>query len=322
MSSASSGSHAPRAAVNPRKTRRAAHPPWLVKRLQPHGAGERVRAILQDLGLSTVCRSARCPNASECFHHGTATFMILGDVCTRNCGFCAVTSGTPAPVDQSEPERVALAVRRMELTHAVVTSVTRDDLADGGADHFARTIHAIREQSPATVEVLTPDFGGDRDALERVLSARPDVFNHNIETVRRLYNVARPQADYDRSLAILRGAAQRSGRAIAVKSGLMVGLGERDDELEQTFADLLSVGVQILTIGQYLAPTSAHVSVNRYVSPEAFQALKTAALDAGVAFVASGPFVRSSYHAREAFDGLRADRTESTHSYRTVDCKE
>jgi lipoic acid synthetase len=252
-----------------------------------------------------VCQEARCPNIYECWgEHGTATFMILGDVCTRRCGFCAVTSGKPqAGVDAREPEHVAEAVAVMALRHAVITSVDRDDLADGGAGHFAQTIAAIhRRVEGCAVEVLTPDFRGVAGALDVVLGAAPEVFSHNVETVPRLYRAARPGSRYERSLELLREAARRRQRgdfAGRIKTGLMVGLGESDDELRATIADIRAAGVEILTVGQYLQPTREHLPVDRYVHPNAFAALREYALSLGFAHCEAGPLVRSSYHAHE-----------------------
>jgi len=233
--------------------------------------------------------------------------MILGSTCTRNCSFCAVGTGAPEPVDNGEPERVAEAVRRLALAHAVVTSVTRDDLDGGGAAQFARTIRAIRRRTDATIEVLVPDFRGDTGAIRTVLDAGPDVFNHNIETVRRLYDALRPEADYDRSLALLR-TARDIGRSVVTKSGLMVGVSETRGELRRAFDDLAAAGVDILTIGQYLAPTADHFPIHRFVPPEEFKNIENDALAAGIPDVAAGPLVRSSYHAREAFERRRAAR--------------
>ena len=283
------------------------HPPWLVVRLGASCAHTGVGDVLRELHLNTVCRSARCPNASECFGAGTATFMILGAACTRNCSFCAVGTGTPEPVDAGEPERVAEAVRQLALAHAVITSVTRDDLDDGGAGQFARTILAIKGRTDATIEVLVPDFSGDAAAVRTVLDAGPDVFNHNIETVQRLYRAVRPQADYDRSLALLR-TARDIDAGVLTKSGLMVGLSETREELRRTFRNLAAAGVDMLTIGQYLSPTPDHFPIHRYVHPEDFKNLEDDARAAGIAEVAAGPLVRSSYHAREAFQRLRAAR--------------
>ncbi|WP_428561239.1 MAG: lipoyl synthase [Solidesulfovibrio sp. DCME] len=275
--------------------RPAARPGWLrVPAPDPAPAG-RMEALLADLRLGTVCQEANCPNLGECFNRGTATFLILGTVCTRGCRYCAVEKGLPRPCDPGEPERVARAVAALGLRHAVVTSVTRDDLPDGGAGHFARTIAAIRARCPDTsVEVLVPDFAGSPQALDTVRQARPDVFNHNIETVRRLFPTVRPKADYALSLAIL-GRAVAAG--LAVKSGLMLGLGETDAEIAATLGDLRAAGCRQLTLGQYLAPTPAHAPVDRYVTPAAFAAWADAARAMGFDNVAAGPLVRSSYRA-------------------------
>lgn len=274
-------------------------PPWLKKRL-PHGTGTRdVGRLLHDLNIHTVCQSAHCPNLCECFERGTATFMILGDVCSRNCRFCAVAGGEPSPVDPGEPARVAEAARRLKLRYVVVTSVTRDDLPDGGAQHFANTVRAVTSRAGAQVEVLTPDFLGNTHAVDTVLESGPVVYNHNIETVPRLYDAVRPQADYARSLAVLAHAA-RAGTSIA-KSGLMVGLGETDDELFAAFDDLAAAGCRMLTVGQYLRPSDAHLPVARFVTPDEFEFYKQEALRRGLGSVASGPFVRSSYSAEAAF---------------------
>ncbi len=260
---------------------------------------------MDSLNLHTVCQEARCPNIYECWgEHGTATFMILGDVCTRRCGFCAVTSGRPGDgVDASEPEHVAEAVETMGLRHAVITSVDRDDLPDGGARHFAQVIAAIHRRSPGcAVEVLTPDFRGVPDALDIVLAAAPEVFSHNMETVPRMYRRARPGSRYDRSLGLLAEAARRrdagayTGR---VKTGIMVGIGEAPDEVQATLRDIRGAGVEILTIGQYLQPTPKHLPVDRWVHPDEFAGYKAAALALGFAHCESGPLVRSSYHAHE-----------------------
>lgn len=257
---------------------------------------------MQTLELHTVCEEARCPNIGECWDQGTATFMILGDVCTRACGYCNVIHGAPAPVDVAEPVRLAEAVAQLKLRHVVVTSVDRDDLEDGGAAIFAETIASIRGREPACrVEVLIPDFSGRVIDLQTVLDAKPDVLNHNIETVERLYRAARPAGRYRRALELL----DRSGHyapAIPTKSGLMVGLGERVEEVIVTLADLRRVGCDLLTIGQYLQPTVAHLPVARFYSPEEFAALKRTALELGFGHVEAGPLVRSSYHAREQSD--------------------
>ncbi|HEX2463323.1 MAG TPA: lipoyl synthase [Thermoanaerobaculia bacterium] len=280
-------------------------PPWLRIRLRTPERFHEVRRLVESQRLHTVCEEARCPNIYECWgEHGTATFMILGDVCTRRCGFCAVTTGKPAAgVDADEPRRVAEAVQVMGLRHTVITSVDRDDLADGGAHHFADVIAAVRDRNPQTaIEVLTPDFRGAADALDVVLEARPEVFSHNMETVPRLYRDARPGSEFDRSLTLLAGAAERrdhgeyGGR---VKTGLMLGLGEDDDELRSTLARIRDAGVEILTLGQYLQPTREHLPVRRWVHPDEFVALREFALGLGFAHCEAGPLVRSSYHAHE-----------------------
>lgn len=272
-------------------------PPWIRVRVPGDGTARAVQDLLNETALHTVCQGAHCPNKHECFSRGTATFMILGDVCTRDCLFCAVASGKAAPPDPDEPRRVAEAAARLSLKHVVVTSVTRDDLPDGGAGHFAATIRALRDRLPAAkVEVLTPDFmGRDRD-IDTVLAAAPDVFNHNLETVRRLQKTIRPAASYERSLAVLRRAAAWRPKP-AVKSGLMVGLGETDAEVVEAIGDLRSAGCDLLTIGQYLAPSRAHHPVERFVPPETFADYGRAAMAMGFRNVASGPLVRSSYQA-------------------------
>ncbi|HEV8630001.1 MAG TPA: lipoyl synthase [Thermoanaerobaculia bacterium] len=284
---------------------RAARPEWLRIRLATPGQFHQVKQLVEKLDLHTVCQEARCPNIYECWgEHGTATFMILGDVCTRRCGFCAVTSGKPRPgVDAAEPAHVATAVAAMGLRHAVVTSVDRDDLPDGGARHFAQVIAAIHERNPGTaVEVLTPDFRRVPDALDLVLGAAPEVFSHNMETVPRMYRQARPGSRYDRSLALLAEAAARRDRgdhAGRVKTGIMVGIGETPAEVEATLGDIRGAGVEILTIGQYLQPTTRHLPVDRYVHPDEFAAYRRHALALGFAHCEAGPLVRSSYHAHE-----------------------
>ncbi len=281
-------------ALTPGPTRRK--PSWLT--VKPFAGAEftRVSLLLNDLNLHTVCQEANCPNRGECFNRGTAVFLILGPKCTRNCRFCDVVPGAPSSVDPTEPLRVAEAARRMNLRHVVITSVTRDDLADGGAAHFAKCIVETRKLLPeSTIEVLTPDLRGDLQALEIVLRESPDVFNHNVETVPRLYRTVRPGADYLRSLRVLNGARGRAN--IWVKSGIMVGLGETVDELKQLFDDLAANGVSLLTIGQYLAPSAQHLPVERYLHPDEFDLLKKFANAAGIPTVFSGPLVRSSYLA-------------------------
>jgi len=280
-------------------------PAWVAARARPLGSGDGTRAILKRADLVTVCEEARCPNLAHCYGRGVATFMVLGEVCTRACAFCAVQTGTPAPPDAGEPERLARAAAGMGLKHVVVTSVDRDDLADGGIAHFARTVAAIREALPeATVEVLTPDFRGVPDAATRVAAVGADVFNHNVETVPRLYDAVRPGADYRGSLDLLRGV-KAAAPEIFVKSGLMVGLGETDEELLAVFSDLRAAGCDVLTVGQYLRPTARHRPVARYVPPEGFSRLKERAVAMGFAHVAAGPMVRSSFHADGHFRAAR-----------------
>ena len=272
-------------------------PHWLKVRA-PGGPGYlRVRGLLRRAGLHTVCEEAACPNIGECFEAGTATFLILGDVCTRACRFCAIAGGRPRPVDREEPLRVAEAVRLLGLRHAVVTSVTRDDLPDGGAGHFAETITAVRRLSPATgIEVLIPDLHGDWSALDAIMAAGPDILNHNLETVPRLYRSVRPQAVYQRSLEVLRRAKAASPER-TTKSGLMVGLGEEPEELRATMADLRSVGCDIITLGQYLRPSVKHLAVARFYPPAEFEELAGAARAMGFRHVEAAPLVRSSYRA-------------------------
>ncbi len=277
-------------------------PPWLTRRLPSGPEYEKIRGLMNQGRLHTVCQEAKCPNIWECFSSRTATFLILGDRCTRNCRFCAVAHLPVEPPDAGEPQRVAEAVAKMGLGYVVVTSVTRDDLPDGGAGHFAATIRAIRRRVPqAGIEVLIPDFQGDAAALRSVLDAKPHVLNHNIETVPRLYVEVRPGAVYSRSLALL-GQARRHDASVATKSGLMLGLGETDPEIRQTLRDLLDVGCRLLTLGQYLQPSRDHLPVARYVPPAEFDRWRQSALQMGFDEVASGPFVRSSYHAQELFN--------------------
>jgi lipoic acid synthetase len=258
----------------------------------------RTRSLLEELKLHTVCESAKCPNHWECWSQGTATFMIAGDHCTRACGFCAVSTARPLALETDEPMRVAEATRRMRLRHIVITAVARDDLADGGAEHFRRTIEAVRKLSPEiTIEVLTPDFLDRDSAIETVLAANPHVFNHNLETVRRLTPTVRSRATYDRSLSVLGKVKAKRGGTIHTKSGLMLGLGETEAEVLVAMADLRAVGCDILTLGQYLQPTLKHLPVVNYVSPAKFDELGERARALGFAHVASGPMVRSSYHA-------------------------
>ncbi len=278
-------------------------PAWLKRRLPTGQTYENVRTMISKDRLHTVCQEAGCPNMWECFAQHTATFLILGSQCTRSCRFCSIQTGPVEPPDPDEPVRVAEVAQRMKLKYVVVTSVTRDDLTDGGAGHFARTIEAIREKMPdACVEVLIPDFQGHAAALQTVLKARPNVLNHNIETVPRLYSMVRPEADYQRSLELIRRVKDVDA-TIPTKSGLMLGFGEDSAEIKQTLEDLLSVNCQILTLGQYLQPTKNHLPVKRYIPPEEFEKWRERALKMGFSEVASGPFVRSSYHAKELFRG-------------------
>ncbi|MEE4165993.1 MAG: lipoyl synthase [Desulfocapsaceae bacterium] len=276
---------------------RVRKPAWLKRRLPSGPEFERVKNLIKDSNLATVCQEAQCPNQFECFSKGTATFMILGDRCTRNCGFCAVSHKPLSLPDVGEPGRVAEAVAALNLNFAVITSVTRDDLADGGAAHFAETIRMIHRDSPGTrVEILIPDLQGSRQALAVILAAQPEVLNHNLETVPRLYPTVRPEAVYERSLLLLKKAKELHPE-IPTKSGLMVGLGERADELRRTMADLLEHNCDMLTIGQYLQPSSKHLAVERFVPPEEFERFRQEALDMGFKAVASGPTVRSSFEA-------------------------
>ena len=284
---------------------RLERPPWLKVRLSATGEYEEVRGMMRRLSLVTVCEEARCPNIHECWaRERTATFMLMGDVCTRTCGFCAVAQGSPGRLDSEEPARVAQAAAELGLSHAVVTSVNRDDLPDGGAAHFAATIRAIRERLPGcTVEVLIPDFRGDRPALEIVLAQEPDVLNHNTETVPRLYRRVRPQALYAQSLELLDRAdawRRERGLAIKIKSGLIVGLGETGEEVLQVLSDLRASGCDIVTIGQYLQPHERRLPIEKYYTPEEFEAFRIEGEAMGFARVESGPLVRSSYHARRA----------------------
>jgi lipoic acid synthetase len=279
-------------------------PPWLKRRIPSGATYQEIRGLIEKTHLHTVCQEACCPNLGECFSQGTATFLILGDRCTRNCRFCAVAHGPAEPPDPGEPLRVAEAVDHMKLRYAVVTSVTRDDLPDGGASVFAETIRKIRDKRPETkVEVLIPDFRADLQSLKTVMEARPDVLNHNVETVPRLYASVRPGAVYKRSIDLLKGAGQMDP-SIPTKSGLMLGLGERPEEVQQVLNDLLDAGCRILTLGQYLQPSAEHLPVERFVTPEEFEEWRRKALGFGFREVASGPFVRSSYHAQEAYQAF------------------
>jgi lipoyl synthase len=274
-----------------------ARPDWLKVRLPTGPTYENLRRLMRSKELHTVCEEAHCPNMAECWGAGTATFMILGDTCTRSCGFCAVKSGRPGVVDAEEPRRVGEAVAQMALGHAVVTSVNRDELPDGGAEIFAETIREIRRQSPATtVEVLIPDFVGRPESLDAVLAARPEILNHNVETVPRLYPRVRPQARYERSLEVLRRTKQRAPDLVC-KSGIMVGLGEAYEEVIATMSDIASQGTDILTVGQYLRPSPVHLPIERYWTPSEFDSVRDAGMTMGFRHVEAGPLVRSSYHA-------------------------
>jgi lipoic acid synthetase len=283
-------------------------PEWLKVRAPGSENYHRLKGLMRGLGLHTVCEEANCPNIGECWHHGTATFMILGSTCTRSCGYCNVTHGTPGAPDEQEPIKVASAIHALELSYVVVTSVDRDDLPDFGASHFARTITETRARIPACrLEVLIPDFQGDAAALRIVLDARPDVLNHNIETVPRLYRTARPGGRYTRALDVLR-RSREIAPTIATKSGLMVGLGEEWDEVVQTLRDLRDAGVNIVTIGQYLRPSLANLPMVRYYTPSEFAELDRIGLELGFGHVESGPLVRSSYHAHEQTESFEASK--------------
>lgn len=280
-------------------------PPWIRTRLGDNESSAFVHRTLAEKRLNTVCESALCPNKSECYRRGTATVMILGGICTRDCRFCAVPSGRPGAPDPDEPERVAELAAELHLSHVVVTSVTRDDLSDGGAEMFARTIACLKNISGVTVEVLTPDFQGAAESVAIVTAAEPDVFNHNLETVKRLQPFIRPQADYSRSLEILHAAA-RSSYGARVKSGIMVGLGETDAELAEALTDLFDAGCRYLTMGQYLSPSTDHAPVRRYVPPARFDEYRKQALCMGFKVVMAGPLVRSSYRAGTMLNGAKS----------------
>jgi lipoic acid synthetase len=274
-------------------------PEWIKVRLPSSPVFFSTKALISDLRLHTVCESAQCPNRWECWSQGTATFMIAGERCTRACGFCAVSTAKPFALEADEPTRVAEAIRRMKLKHVVITAVARDDLSDGGANHFAETIRAIRELDPdIVIEVLTPDFNGKENSLQLVLQAQPDIFNHNLETVERLTPVVRSRAKYRLSLEVLR-AAKELDAGVVTKSGIMLGLGETEPELFQAMDDLREANVQVLTLGQYLRPTPNHLPVVEYIRPELFEVYKQVAEQKGFDYVASGPLVRSSYHAAD-----------------------
>jgi lipoic acid synthetase len=275
----------------------ARKPSWL-KMKMPGGEGySKLKKLVDDQKLHTVCQSAKCPNMGECWSAGTATLMILGDVCTRSCGFCHIATGRPPTLDLDEPRRVGEAVATMGLKHCVITSVNRDELPDGGAEIWAETIRQVRQQSPGTnIEVLIPDFCGDWNALQKVLDQRPEILNHNIESVPRLYYKVRPQAKYNRSLKLLQIAKQQG---LVSKTGMMLGLGETEDEIESVLSDLVAIGCEILTLGQYLQPTAKHLPVERWVHPDEFAEWKRRGEEKGLRHVESGPLVRSSYHAEK-----------------------
>jgi len=280
-------------------------PPWLKKRIPPFQDLQKVKSILSETDLHTVCQEARCPNMGECFSRGTATFLILGRFCTRSCGFCAVERDAPAPPDEAESERVAQAVQKMGIHYVVITSVSRDDLPDGGASSFADTIRAIRALNPKiNIEVLIPDFKGDLRSLKAVLKECPEVLNHNIETISRLYPRVRPLADYKRSLNLLKRSKEDCPH-IPTKSGFMLGLGETQEEVLELLPDLREVGCDFLTIGQYLQPRQDRLPVVRFIPPEEFEEYKRMGEEMGFRAVASGPFVRSSFHASEMFENTK-----------------
>jgi len=274
-------------------------PEWLRKKISVNQNVKETKKILKQYGLNSVCQSAKCPNRGECFSNKTATFMIMGNICTRDCRFCAVPTGDAEPLQEEEPVNIAHAVEELGLKHVVITSVTRDDLEDGGAEHFVKTINEIRKINPETIiEVLTPDFENDRNAIERVIEAKPDIFNHNVETIPELYKKVRPQAKYKRSLSVLKYVDELVEK-IFTKSGIMVGLGETVEQVTDVMKDLREVNCDILTIGQYLQPGKEYLPVDEYIKPEQFEKYQEIAENLGFIYVASGPFVRSSFHAKE-----------------------
>ena len=280
-------------------------PDWLKKKLNADRSKlSEIKVMLRSLRLHTVCEEARCPNIGECFASRTATFMILGNICTRNCRFCAVSKGIPGSPDPKEPENISHAVHLLQLRHAVITSVTRDDLNDGGASQFVDVVRELRKNCPdTTIELLIPDLNGNWKALERIVREHPDVLNHNVETVPSLYVSVRPGATYDRSIGLLRRVKEIDS-SIITKSGIMVGLGEGEDEVKSVIDDLIGAGSRMLTIGQYLQPSHKHLPVVEYITPEQFERYRIFALERGFSFVASGPLVRSSYHAALGFSSL------------------
>ncbi len=289
-------------------------PPWLKRPLPAGTSFARTKRVVADSGIATVCQDAKCPNLTECWSQRTATFMILGHHCTRRCHYCAVKTARPAPPEPTEPQRLGHAAAELGLRHVVITAVARDDLDDEGAAHFAACVRSVRTHCPtATIEVLPADFRGRRECIQALCDARPDLYNHNIETVERLTPIVRPQARYERSIGVLR-TVRESAPHILTKSGLMVGLGESRDDLRRTFADLVEAGCHVLTIGQYLQPSPRHVPVARYYPPEEFRELADEAKAAGFVSVASGPFVRSSYNAAEVFEAARSRAIDSADS--------
>jgi len=284
----------------------ARKPGWLKVRAPGGPDYQRLKELMRGLELNSVCEEAHCPNIGECWQSGTATFLIMGDVCTRNCPYCAIAHGRPEELDEDEPRRVAEAIEQLRLNHCVITSVDRDDLPDGGAWIFAEMIQEIRTRRPeCSIEVLTPDFRGNPEAIRTVIEARPEIFNHNMETVRRLHRMARPGGRYDRSLSVLH-TARATDDGVLVKTGIMLGLGEEASDIDEFMDDALSAGVQILTLGQYLRPSPEHLPIARYVPPDEFDEWKVAGEARGFLHVESGPLVRSSYHAREQVVELRA----------------
>lgn len=283
-------------------------PEWLKKRVKNIENIEETAKLLRSLSLHTVCEGAECPNISECFGNKTATFMIMGGVCTRQCRFCAVTKGEPQKLDEQEPVNIGKASKELNLKHIVITSVTRDDIPDGGAEHFAKTVNEIRKQNPlSTIELLIPDLQGDWDALKTIINAKPDILNHNLETVPSLYEEVRPQANYYRSLELLK-KVKDFNPSIYSKSGIMLGLGEKDDEIYQVMDDLREIECDIITIGQYLRPSNEHIELKEYVHPDKFEEYRKVALKKGFKYAASGPFVRSSYNASLGMDEIKQIR--------------
>lgn len=285
-------------------------PKWLSQRAPDQKSLNKMEKLLRELSLNTVCESANCPNMGRCFENKTATFMIMGEICTRGCKFCAVTGGSPNPLDSDEPKRVASASKELGLRHIVITSVTRDDLSDGGAAHFAETVREIRrDNNDTSIEILIPDLKGDWEALEIITKSKPDIINHNIETVPSLYELVRPKAIYERSVELLR-MVKALDNTIYTKSGMMLGLGEQEDEVIHVMKDLHRIDCDILTLGQYLRPSNDHIPIHEYVEPNTFEEMKKTALNIGFRFVAAGPFVRSSYNAFEGIEHLKTNQNK------------